>query len=270
MKPFLLLAALSLTLAGCGGPAEETVSKSGTTTTSGTTGSTPSPNNTSADGTITLALQPTVGTTYEFEQVKTQNGQSQTNEMTTKVVSAGGGNVTLESTVKGAEMPGGTLKMVIVVNGQYQVQSVKIDSPDPNAQKASKAIEGAMKMMPVFPGKPVKVGDSWNGSFDLGQILRESGEDLQFKGDTVLDVKMTYTGNRDIEGRQAAVIKQEASDTITMVTPGGDVAMTMTIASDNFFELATGMNLGSRTETKSAFAGRELVQVSETKLKAVQ
>jgi len=216
--------------------------------------------------TITLVLNPQPGATYVYEKTDTAQGMTNTSKNTSKVISNANGVVVMENTVTVPELSESGIVMRLTLDSKYRVKSVTTTSNDPAAQAGAKAAENAMKLLPVFPEKEVKPGDTWNGSFDLAKVFADSGQPATFKGDSVFDVKMTYLGTKEINGRRAAVIKQEASDSVTMVSKGVDIPMTMSISGENYFEIDTGMSLGMKTQTTTKAAGQEIVQNSETKV----
>jgi hypothetical protein len=220
--------------------------------------------------TITLVLNPKPGATYVYEKTDTAQGMTNTSKNTSKVISNENGVVVMENTVSVPEISEAGITMRLTLDEKYRVKSVTTTSKDPAAQAGAKAAENAMKLLPVFPEKEVKPGDSWKGTFDLAKVFADSGQPATFKGDSVFDVKMTYVGTKEINGRRAAIIKQEASDSVTMVSKGVDIQMSMSISGENYFEIDTGMSLGMKTQTTTKAAGQEIVQNSETKVVEVK
>jgi hypothetical protein len=227
----------------------------------------------SAGETVTLKLKPKVGTTYVLENTSDANGQSSATTMTTKILESNDSNVVMESIMSGATGPGASangMKMTITASPLYQIQSVKIDSKDPMLSQMGKAMESSLKMMPIFPDKPLKNGDTWKSSFDLGKMMTDMGLPVTFKGDTVMEMTMTFKGVEDKDGRKVAVISNTADDKITMSMNGQDQDMTMSIAGENYFDLETGMSVGSSTTTKSSVMGQETTNKNTIKLKEVK
>lgn len=273
LTPLVALIATALVGCGSGGDsmssAPEGTPKSGTTTTGSPTG-TPVPSGEA----VTLRLKPKVGTIYVLENMSEAGGQSSSTTMTTKILESNANGVKMENVMSNATGPAAAMlngfKMVIQASPMYQIQTVTMDSKDPQMAQMGKAMESSMKMMPIFPQEAVRVGETWNGSFDIGRMMTDMGVPASFKGDTNMDMVMTFKGIEEKEGRQVAVIRNVANEKITMVVNGEDKDMTMEIDGETYFDLETGMSLGSVTTSKTSVMGQDQISKNTIKLKEIK
>jgi hypothetical protein len=258
----LTLPLIALAIVGCSGG--DTMSTSGSSSSS----STPS-----AGGGVTLRLKPKKGDVYVLENVSEQGGQTTTMTMNTTIVESNDSTVVMESTFSGtgaqAEQMKG-MKVIVTSSPRYEIQGVKVDSKDPMVAQFAKGMETGMKMMPVFPEKEVKPGETWKGSFDLGKMMKDMGLPATFKGDTNMDLSFTFKGVEEREGRKVAIVTQKANDKFNMTMMGQEQEMTMALDGETAYDLESGMAVFTKTATTTAAGGQSQVSSQTVKLKEIK
>ncbi len=179
---------------------------------------------------VTLSFQPKVGSSYKQSTTLAQTspmGNSTTSMvMTTKVLSFDGGYFKLENTPSNITMSGGMPKgdeakkalskpTLVYVNKQFKPKSSGKDSS--GIEQMMGGMSGAMSGI-SFPSKPIKVGETWTTSFDMGQAMgaaakgQPAAQGLKSAG----KINTTYK-----------LLKADANTVTIGVTIGGTMNMNM-------------------------------------------
>lgn len=196
---------------------------------------------------ITLLYQPKVGSTLKYS-----NSLVQSNPM-------GGGNTTTTMTI--------TQKVLSFANGYYKVENTTSNYKNSggmggakNAEQMKKAIEGKKMVMlfdkfgamkvegqgnqpkgmqemmgamsgqgsgMLFPTKPVKIGDTWSKTIDIGSMM---GAATQGQGKGTGKITMTYKLVKVVGSSVMISATQKGSMNMSMGSPkAGSQPMTMSM-----------------------------------------
>ena len=243
-------------------------------------------------GAVNLQYQPKIGSSYQTSMVMSQTSQmgNSGTSMTvaTKVAGFENGYYKLLSTTSNVKVTGGMGNSDKVKKGMEKTTTMYVDkhfkpkmesaNQSPDMQKMMSGMNSAFSGV-TFPSKPVKIGESWTNSIDMGAIMgaaakgQKGAEGMKSSG----KVNLTYKLLKADAG--SVTIGMSISGTVNMSMAGGKgapggpqgmkIAMTMSGGGTSSMERATGTPLNSSTKItmQMNFAGQpmNLVQTITTK-----
>ena len=248
---------------------------------------------TSGQGGITLQYQPKVGSTYKYTM--TQGSKSQMGNsgfsctMAQKVLSGTGGVYKIQSTtsnVKSDAAAGGD-GMKKLMEGKSTLMTIDkygtVTFDPKGAGGAASQMMGGFNGQSIgmaFPKKPVKVGDTWTSSLDMGKMMNS-----MMKGQTG-KAKVSTTGMMNMKFKLVKVDGSSASISCTvsgnmnmdMTGPGQGGApqamkMSTTISGTANYSVdrATGMPINSTTNMtmNMSFGGQKMPMTQSISLKKI-
>jgi len=169
MQKFIPLALVALLAIGCKGGDGGSTAVDSPGTAAATTGSTAAP---STGGEYTLKFAPKQGDKVSYEMVIDASGMKMGMGMTMACEKVEGEKYTVVSTfdsmtMNGKEAPGGDamkkMKVTAVMDSHGKTLSSTVEGGAPGAQAPE--VSGT-----AFPEKPVKVGDTWDGTTKMSGI----------------------------------------------------------------------------------------------------
>ena len=234
---------------------------------------------------VTLMFQPKVGTSYRVSMSMSQTspmGNSSTSMTTTsKVLAFENGFYKLQSTNSNVNVTGGAGATEQVKKAMEKSTTMYMDKHF--KPKFDKAGAGADQMLSgmnsafssiTFPSKPVKVGDTWNNSIDMGSMMgaMTKGQKaaagmkatgvitvtfklLKIDGSSVtIGSSMNGSVNMDMSGMKGAAGSQ-ATKMVMKLSGGGTSSM----------ERSTGIPIGSSMKiTTQVNAGGQSFSSTQT------
>jgi hypothetical protein len=228
---------------------------------------------------ITLMFQPKVGSTYKqvssMQQTSQMGNSGMTMTTSTKVLSFEKGFYKLENTPSNVKMTGA---MAGAAKGNAAVQKPSIMYMDQHFKPklAGNGTPGMAQLMGgmndayagiTFPSKPIKVGETWTNSIDMGQAMGAAAKAAPGMKSTG-KMNMTYKLLK-VEGN-SVLIGLNISGTVNMSMAGGkgqpggasgfSMAMTFSGNGTSSIEKSTGIPISSNTKMsiKSNFGGKDM------------
>jgi hypothetical protein len=228
---------------------------------------------------ITLKFQPPVGKTFKYHMTMAMKmdpgAAAPPMEMTTdsdidmKVLSRANEISTIESRTSNAkittppdspmanmaEQMEKTMSAMVVesqFDSHYNVKGIK------GAPAGMESMSAGINMS--FPTDPIKIGDKWSSSLDMGKMLGAMTQGVEVSGK--IPIKFTLE-KVDQKGDQSLASIQILMDGDMTMSPAGQT-MTVHMHGTGHFtvDLATGMTVESEVKSNSTFsiAGQEMTQ----------
>ncbi len=227
---------------------------------------------------ITLMFQPKVGTSYKQATSMQQTGQMGNSGMSmttnTKVLSFEKGFYKLENTpsnvkMTGAMSSGNAGKTMEKPSIMYMDQHFKPKLAGNGSAGMAQMMSGMNNAYAgiTFPSKPIKIGETWTNSIDMGQAMgaaAKAAPGMKSSG----KMNMTYKLLK-VEGN-SVLIGLNISGSVNMSMagaqgqPGGasgfKMSMTFSGTGTSSIEKNTGIPIGSNTKMtiKSNFGGKDM------------
>lgn len=241
-------------------------------------------------GQVSLTFNPKVGSSYKFSNTSVaanpMSGGNQTTSFTStmKVVSNSGGYFKIDISSSNVKISGdeqASAQMKKVMEGKHQTITIdKFGTPKADPKDTSGGMKAIMEgfnnqsVGVVFPKKPVKVGETWTSSVDLGAAMNKAmtangGKAGGAKGKGML--KTTYKLVK-IDGK-SATITSSISGTMDMDMGGGKaggpqgmkMSMTFSGSGNMNIERATGVPFSTSMKMNMGIMGRTMPMSTTSK-----
>jgi hypothetical protein len=243
-------------------------------------------------GTINLQYQPKIGSSYKSAMTMAQSSQmgNTTTTMTVAVKVAGfeNGYYKLLSSTSNVKVTGGMGNAGQMKKAMEKTTTLYVDkhfkpkmdnaNQAPDMQKMMSGMNSAFSGV-TFPSKPVKIGDSWTNTIDMGALMsaatkgQKATQGMKSNG----KVNLTYKLLKADAG--SVTIGLSINGTVNMSMAGGNgvpggpqgmkMSMSMSGGGTSSMERATGTPLNSSTKInmQMSFAGQpmNIVQSVTTK-----
>jgi hypothetical protein len=225
---------------------------------------------------VTLLFQPKVGTTYKQSTSMSQTGPmgntSTSMTTTTKVLGIESGFFKLQSTPSNVKMTGG-MGSNDQVKKSMEKPSIMLMDKHFKPKMAANSSVGMQQMMGgmnnmmsgiTFPTKPVKIGETWTNTIDMGQMMGAAAKSQPNAAGLKSTGKMTMTYKLLKIDATKVTIGMTINGTVNMDMAGGKganggqgmkMSMTMTGGGTSTMERNTGIPIGSDTKIAMKMGG---------------
>ncbi|MEI7985052.1 MAG: DUF6263 family protein [Armatimonadota bacterium] len=225
---------------------------------------------------VTLSFQPKVGSSYKqsttLAQTSTMGNSTTSMVMTTKILSFEGGYFKLENTPSNVTVSGGMGKndtakkamskpTTIYLNKQYKPKSSGKDMS--GIEQMMGGMSGAMSGF-AFPNKPVKVGETWTTSFDMGQAMGAAAKGQPAAQGLKSAGKLNTTYKLLKADANTVTVGVTVGGTMNMDMAGGKgggqgmkMSMVLSGSGTSTFERNTGIPISSSMKTSMQMAGMQ-------------
>jgi Family of unknown function (DUF6263) len=226
--------------------------------------------------TVTLLFQPKVGTTYKQSTSMSQTSQmgNSTTSMTTttKVLGIENGFYKLQSTPSNIKMTGGMGANDQVKKAMEKPSTIYMDKHF-KPKVAANSSAGMQQMMGgasnpmagiTFPSKPVKVGETWTNTIDMGAMMGAASKGQPGAAGMKSSGKLTLTYKLLKIEASTVTIGTTLSGTVNMDMAGGKgtsggagmkMSMTMSGGGTSTMERSTGIPIGSDSKMSMQMGG---------------
>ena len=232
---------------------------------------------------VTLTFQPKVGSSYKQSTSIAQTSQmgNSTTSMvtTTKVLAFENGFFKLESTPSNITMTGGMGKNDEVKKAMSKPTIVYMDKHF-KPKMAANTSAGMQQMMGgmnnamagiTFPTKPVKIGETWTSSLDMGQMMGAAAKGQSGAAGLKSTGKLTTTYKLLKVDGSTFTIGITMGGTVNMNMAGGKggaqgmkMAMNMSGGGTSTMERNTGIPVSSTMKTTMQMSGMQAFSMSMT------